>query len=404
MQDDVLLELKERYPESAGAPWVVHAPFRVCPLGAHVDHQLGVVTGTTITEGIWLAFVPNRTGQVRLVSMNFAEPEEFSLDDVPPARESDWGNYARGAVLALRDRGREVTCGIDAVIKGSLPPMGGLSSSAAMTIAYLLAFEQANGLEVETAENVELARYVENCYVGLNNGILDQSTILHGRKDALFWLDCQSRESSLAPRAPALPDFEVLIVYSGTTEPLVGTNYNAHVAECDEAAERLLAATGTKLAEQRPPKLRDVSRDDFERHQHLLPSNLQKRATHFFTENERVRQGIQAWQAGDLRTFGRLMTESGHSSVVNYECGRPELTTIWRIVKDLDGVYGTRFSGAGYRGCCIAFTNPEHHAPIEAMVTEQYLEAFPQYEDTFQIHWCGTADGAWVRRGGGVRL
>ena len=166
----------------------MRAPLRISPLGAHIDHQLGVVTGMTIDRSILLAYAPTDDGRVELESLEFTPSATFGVDSVPPFRKGDWANYVRGAVLALQQQHR-LGRGLFGVIGGRMP-IGGLSSSAAVTVAYLLALEAVNDLIVTERENVEHCRYTENRYIGLNNGILDQSVILHSRHDHLTRIDC----------------------------------------------------------------------------------------------------------------------------------------------------------------------------------------------------------------------
>lgn len=288
---------------------VVRAPLRICPLGAHIDHQLGQVTGTTIDRSILLAFASNADRTVHIVSENFSPPVLFHLDDVPQAAPRDWGNYIRGAVLGLQQK-NNLKRGLTAVI-GSDMPIGGLSSSAAVTIAYLLAMEAVNDLELTSKENINLVRFTENQYIGLNNGILDQSVILFSKRNHLIYIDCQSIE--VKPMVGPLKDgdFEILVVYSGLTGVLESTDYNNRVAECREAARRLLTLSG-----QIPGPdtcLRQVDPAVFAEEGRRLPPNLQRRAGHYFGEIQRVNDGLVAWQQGDLNRLGALMTASGET-------------------------------------------------------------------------------------------
>lgn len=370
----------------------VLAPYRVCPLGAHVDHQLGLVTGMALDRGVLLAFVPNRAGRVRVRSTDYPGLVEFALTGVPPKESGDWGNYVRGAVRALQEQ-FQLRVGIDAVIGGSLP-VGGLSSSAAVTCAYLLALEQVNGLEVTESTNIALSQRVENGYLGLQSGILDQSMILYGRRNRLLHLDCLTREVEAVAPGPLLPEYDVLVAYSGITEVLVGTDYNRRVDECCEAARRLLQLAGEPVPVR--AVLRQVPPEVFRRYRHKLPETLRRRATHFFTECRRVTRGVSAWRHGDLPAFGRLMRESGRSSVESYECGSPELTTLYRLLCQGEGVYGARFSGAGFRGSCVALSDPAQRRQLTKMLTEGYSAAHPQPARRFQIHFCTSADGARI--------
>jgi galactokinase len=275
------------------------------------------------------------------------------------------------------------------VIGGTMP-IGGLSSSAAVTIAYLLALETLNGLQVDAYENVELCRFTENKYIGLNNGILDQSVILHSAHHHLTRIDCEQvtveriptrlREDEVKER------FGILVVYSGVTHALVGTDYNSRVAQCQAAATTLLELGGQRVPEN--VRLRHVAPELFEQYGSKLDEPLQRRARHYFGEMARVQEGVKAWQAGDLPTLGNLVNASGESSVNWYECGSPELKTLYEILRETPGVYGTRFSGAGFRGNCIALIDPAHGEAIAEAVHRRYPSAHPDVAARYNIHFC----------------
>jgi galactokinase/galacturonokinase len=127
-----------------------------------------------------------------------------------------------------------------------------------------------------------------------------------------------------------------------------------------------------------------------------LPERFQKRADHFFSENERVKKGVAAWKKGDLNSFGQLMFASGASSIRNYECGCPELITIYNILRETPGVYGARFSGAGYRGCCIGLIDPEYKDTIKARIAAEYPLKHPEYKEVYRVNFCKTDDGARI--------
>jgi len=370
---------------------LVRVPYRICPLGAHVDHQLGLVTGLALERALWLAYAPVAEARVRLRSRELPGEVAFALDQPEAQRGEAWGRYARGAAAALVASGYELQRGICGMLAGTLP-IGGLSSSAAVTIAYLLALEEANGLEVGERENVALEQHVENRFIGLNNGILDQSVILLSRRGQLLFLDCESDEHWLVPAPPAMPPFQVVVAYSGVTEALVGTDYNQRVAECQEAARLLLAYAGLPIPE--PPRLRHVPREAYEEYVGELPEALARRAAHFFSENARVLDGVRAWEVGELEQFGAAMFASGESSIRNYECGSPELTTLFEALREAPGVYGARFSGAGFRGSCMALADPEARPEIVARLADTYPREHPKYANTYEVLFCDTDDGA----------
>ena len=370
----------------------IFSPYRVCPLGAHVDHQHGLVTGFAIDKGVDLWFTPSEDGRVHLESMTFEGVVDFDVTQGTLVKEKHWGDYARGAKYALKKR-FALRYGIDGVIKGSLP-VGGLSSSAAVLIAYVMAFAKANNIELEPMEVVKIASEAEREYIGLNNGILDQACIVLGRKDGLLFLDCDSNEYRIIKRNPNMPEFEIGIFFSGLTRSLVNSDYNLRVYECKTAAWNMLAYTDQPLKTFDKTFLRDIPKATFEKCRIAMPARFARRAEHFYSEYRRVRQGVTAWESGNLKLFGKLSFDSCESSIHNYECGSPELIAIYDIMKTLPGVYGGRFSGAGFKGACVAIVDPKCKEDIERELTKRYLEKFPEYEETFKVYFVKPDDGA----------
>ena len=370
----------------------IYSPYRVCPLGAHVDHQHGLVTGFAINKGVDLWFNVRDDSKVRLTSSSFEGKVEFDLAMRSEVREKHWGDYARGAKYALKKR-FDLTRGIDGVIKGSLP-VGGLSSSAAVLIAYVMAFAKANGIRLQPFEVVQIASEAEREYIGLNNGILDQACIALGRKDGLLFLDCDTNDYRIISRNVNMPDFEIGIFFSGLTRSLVNSDYNLRVYECKTAAWNMLAYHNQPLKTFDKTFLRDIPKETFDKTRDMMPLRFARRASHFYSEYRRVRQGVTAWETGNLQLFGKLSFDSCESSIHNYECGSPELISIYNIIRPMQGVYGGRFSGAGFKGAVIALVDPKYKEQIENELTEKYLKEYPEYTDTFKVYWVRPDDGA----------
>ena len=370
----------------------IFSPYRVCPIGAHVDHQHGLVTGFAIDKGVDLFFDVREDTLVKLSSETFGGELEFDITVPAQVRQKQWGDYARGAKYALQKRFR-LTRGIAGVIRGSLP-VGGLSSSAAVLIAYVMAFARANGIELQPFEVAQIASEAEREYIGLNNGLLDQACIALGRRDGLLFLDCDSNEYRVIARNPDMPPFEIGIFFSGLTRSLVNSDYNLRVFECKTAAWNMLAYMDQPLKPFDKTFLRDIPKVVFEKTRIAMPQRFARRAEHFYSEYRRVRQGVTAWETGNLKLFGKLCFDSCESSIHNYECGSPELIGIYEILRSLPGVYGGRFSGAGFKGAVIALVDPAHKEDVERELTRRYLEEFPEYEKTFKVFWVQPDDGA----------
>ncbi len=370
----------------------IFAPYRVCPIGAHVDHQHGLVTGFAIDKGVDLWFTPREDGHVHLSSETFEGEVDFDVTQASQVRDYHWGDYARGAKYALRKR-FILQRGLTGVIRGSLP-VGGLSSSAAVLIAYVMAIAKANDIALQPMELVRIASEAEREYIGLSNGILDQTCVTLGRQDGLLFLDCDSNNYRIIPCHPSMPDFEIGIFFSGLTRSLVNSDYNLRVYECKTAAWNMLAYMGQPLKTFDKTFLRDVPRTTYMQTCERMPARFARRAEHFYSEYRRVRQGVTAWESGNLPLFGQLMFASCESSIHNYECGSPELIAIYDIMRTTKGIYGGRFSGAGFKGACVALIDPAERENIRQTITNRYLEQFPEYEHTFEVHFVHPTNGA----------
>ena len=370
---------------------VSFCPYRVSPLGAHIDHQFGKINGLALDRGIHIAYAPKHNGVVELQSLNFPKRAQFHIAAVPETRQGDWADHIRGAAKMLAEQ-YPLRMGLSAVIEGTLP-VGGISSSAAVIIAFLGALARVNNITLGDWETILMAKAAENRYVGVNCGKLDQSCEVLCRKDQLLYMDCKDDSYERIPLNPAMKPFRIAVLFSGLERSLASSAYNLRQDECKAAAYSLMAYAGIGYGKFEEARLRDVPAEVFAAYGERLPEAFRKRAVHYFTEFARAEAGAEAWRRGDLEEYGRLIFESGRSSIENYECGCPELITMYRIMTETDGIYGGRFSGAGFKGCCMALIDPDKAEEIERGVTERYLKAYPALEGKYSFHVCESADG-----------
>ena len=358
-----------QYKVDEAAVQVVFAPYRLCPLGAHIDHQHGPVSAIAASHGIHMAFTPS--DNIKLTSVGYANTIEVQLDS-PQRRHYDWGDYARGAAQALNKQ-FTLRRGMSMLIDGRLSEAG-ISSSAAVGLGYLLALAQVNDLQLPAAQLIELDRQIENDFLGLKNGVLDQSAIALARKHELTLIDCKTHTHQHIVQQDK---FEFLAVYSGLKEPLIDSNkFNRRVEECLETGARLHHIEFGETVRGMP--LGDVGRNIWEMHQSRLDALQQRRAQHFFSESQRVLDGAQAWEANDRHRFGQLMNASCESSINSYETGSPQLIRLFHILAETSGVYGARFSGAGFRGCAVALVSSADVEQIVARVEDAYRQHYPE--------------------------
>ncbi len=383
---DKFLEIYKKEPEG-----LAFCPYRICPIGAHSDHNLGKITGLAIDKGIHIAFRPKQNGVVELCSLQFDKRAQWHIAEVPRQKEGDWADYLRGATLQLAAR-YPLRRGLSGVIEGSLP-IGGLSSSAAVVLVYLKALCEVNDLHPDPQEMIMMSVRAENNYVGVNSGKLDQSCEMYSKKDHLLYLDTRDDTYELIPTHPAMKPYKIAIFFSGVERTLAGSKFNMRVDELRSAAYALAAYAGMDYGKFQETNMRDIPREVYEQYRDRLPETWRRRAEHWMTEYERVEQGAEAWRRGDIETYGRLSFESGHSSIYNWETGSPELKTLYEIMTHTDGIYGGRFSGAGFKGCCMSLIDPAFEESIIEKVTTEYLKAFPALEGKYMVKICKSADG-----------
>ena len=371
--------------------FVAFCPYRICPLGAHSDHQLGKITGFAINKGVRIAYSAKLNGVIELTSMQFEKRAQWHVASVPKQCEKDWADYLRGATLALSKR-YPLSVGFCGVVEGSLP-IGGLSSSAAVILAFLSALCHVNHLRLTPHEMIMTALEAENIYVGVSCGKLDQSCEVYSKKDHLLYMDTRDDTYELIPTNPVMKPYKIAVFFSGVERTLAGSKFNMRVDECRSAAYALKAYAGLPYGKFDETNLRDVPYEVFQSYKDRLPEAWAKRAEHWYTEYDRVQRGVEAWCMGDIETFGRLCFESGRSSIENWQTGSPELIKLYEIMTETSGIYGGRFSGAGFKGCCMALINPDYADHIRERVTEEYLKAFPRMTGHYSVHICDTADG-----------
>ena len=315
------------------------SPYRICPVGAHIDHQGGAVLGRTIKLGTTLEYRALDSKEIRITSDQFGKAK-FLIGELD---QSHWARYAQAAARVLNPKR-----GMKAHVTGSLIGAG-LSSSASVGLAYLKALADVNETNLTHEQLVHLDFELECNELGLQNGLLDPMSIIYGRKNALLFMDVVTGSVSPIFDSPS-SDSVWIVAYSGVSRELTKSGFNVRVAECHEAAASLQSGAW---------KLGNVPREIFEVKKMSLPENLRRRAEHFFSEVERVSLGRQVWAESDAVRFGQLMNQSCESSIKNYEVGSEVLIQLHEIVSSANGIYGSRFSGGGYGGCVVALAKAD---------------------------------------------
>ena len=390
------MRCEERFFEVYGreADGIAFSPYRICPIGAHSDHNLGKITGFAIDKGIHVAYSAKHNGVVEMGSLQFAKRAQWHIKEIG-GKTGDWADYLRGATWALAKR-YPLTVGLCGVIEGSLP-IGGLSSSAAVILAFLDALAKVNGIKLSDQQLIEVAFDAEKNYVGINVGTLDQSCEVLSRKGELLYLDCRDNQYELIPTDSGMKPYKIAIFFSGLEHSLAGSKYNMRVDELRAGVYALQALSGMEYGKFNQANARDVSYETYLEYKDRLPAPWAKRCEHWYTEFRRVEAGAEAWRRGDVEAFGKLSFESGWSSIHNWESGAPEQIKLYEIMTETPGIYGGRFSGAGFKGCCMALIDPAKAGEIEERVEREYLTAFPEMKGKYSFHLCESADGIGAR-------
>ena len=245
-------EIYGKFPDG-----ISFSPYRICPIGAHSDHNLGKITGLAINKGIHIAFRPKQNGVVEMVSLQFPKRAQWFVGSVPKIKEGDWADYLRGATWALGKK-NTLSIGLCGVIEGSLP-IGGLSSSAAVILAFLDALCKVNNIKLSPQELIDVAFDAEKNYVGVNVGTLDQSCEVLSKKDHLLYLDCKDNRFELIPTNPCMKPYKIAIFFSGLEHSLAGSKYNMRVDELRAGVYALQAFAGFEYGKFNQANARDVS-------------------------------------------------------------------------------------------------------------------------------------------------
>jgi galactokinase len=374
---------RERFGRSPDV--IVRAPGRVNLLGAHVDYNDGFVLPAAIDRAVWLAAGRAHGASGRLCALDLGADVAFEPPvEKPQSNDSRrWADYPLGVAWVLRGLGHEVGP-IDAVFGGDLPMGAGVSSSAAVEVAFFLAFEALGGFALEGRERARLGRRVENEVLGVGSGVMDQFASIHGRAGHAVLLDCRSLEHELIP---VPEEVAVLVADTGVRRALVGSAFNDRRAECRQAVELLRAELPGITA------LRDVSPEELDRHAGLLPPSLQRRARHVVEECARVLAGAERLRAGQMEELGELVRASHRSSRDLYEVSIAELDLLAETAWTVPGCYGARLTGAGFGGCVTAAVQRDALDELERTLRAAFRARFGRDPSMLR---CRIADGAAV--------
>jgi galactokinase len=377
----IRLAFQERY---SGSPVLVRAPGRVNLIGEHTDYNDGFVLPIAINRDVLFAVRPRADRVVDLYSLNFHGRSVFSLDHVEPDREQSWSNYVRGVAQQLLREGLPLT-GMEGVVEGNVPIASGLSSSAAMEVGALLAFQTLGGWELDGAKAALLCQRAENEFLGVRVGIMDQFISRLGKKDHALFIDCRTLKYE-AIRLNA-EGYVFMVADSRKSRELAGSEYNVRRAQCEEAVATLRPALPKITA------LRDLTPELFLDQNWRLETVTGRRARHVVSEDDRVLRAVEALRGRRLAEFGSLMNGSHESLRFDYEVSSRELDILVGAARQVDGCDGARLTGAGFGGCTVSLVRAEAAAGFEGYVGAMYQE---ETGTAPIIYTCTAEDGAGV--------
>ena len=357
-------QLKNKFAEvfgPEGESAVYFAPGRVNMIGEHTDYNGGHVFPCALTIGTYGVVRKRQDRKLRFYSMNFEQlgVMESSLDDLVPSKDADWTNYPKGVLWAFKERGMEVTEGFDLLLFGNIPNGSGLSSSASVEVLTGYILKEQYGFDVTNQDLALIGQYSENHFNGVNCGIMDQFAIAMGKEDHAIFLDTNTLDYTYVPLK--LDGAKIVIACSNKKRGLGDSKYNERRSECETALAELQKVIDIK-------SLGELTEEQFEANKDAIKDEVRvRRAHHAVYENQRTIQAVDALQKQDLKKFGELMNASHVSLRDDYEVTGIELDTLVEEAWKVEGVIGSRMTGAGFGGCTVSI--------VEDAAVDRFIES-----------------------------
>ncbi|QUW21545.1 galactokinase [Sporosarcina sp. Marseille-Q4063] len=349
---DLLHEFQTIF-DNTNTPRIFFAPGRINLIGEHTDYNGGHVFPASISFGTYALAQTRDDQKLRFYSLNFPDSGiiECDLNNLDYDDAHNWANFPKGMIKFIRESGFEITRGMDILFYGNIPNGAGLSSSASIEMVTGVVLEGLFDLVIDRIKMIQIGQKVENDYIGVNSGIMDQFAVGKGKSDHAILLNSQTLDYQYAPIK--LDNHVIIIINTNKQRTLAGSKYNERRTQCEQA----LADLQTELSIH---SFGDLTNEEFEQHKHLINNEVnQKRAKHAVYENQRTIEAAKKLELGDLDAFGELMNESHKSLQVDYEVTGLELDTIVSAAWEQPGVIGARMTGAGFGGCAIAIVEKD---------------------------------------------
>lgn len=352
------------------------SPGRVNLIGEHTDYNGGKVFPCAISMGTYGVISPREDQVIQAYSENFAEIgiQTFSLSAIQKDNQNDWTKYVQGMLFYIQEMTGEFPHGFDLYINGTIPNGASLSSSASLEVLVGTIANELYDLDLSQEAIAKLGMRVENEFLNLSSGIMDQFIIAHGEKDHGLLLDTNTLEYEQVPLD--LDGYELMIMNSLKQRELVDSEYNQRQAECQTALKMLQQVVSIN-------SLGELTETEFEQYKYAITDDIvERRAKHAVYENQRTAQAVEALKENHLEVFGNLMNESHISLQEDYEVTVPETDLLVHTAWEQEGVIGARMTGGGFGGCCIAIVETDHVEDFTQNVKHTFQQRFG-YEPEF---------------------
>lgn len=363
MKNTLQQEFSKLYNKEADATYF--SPGRVNLIGEHIDYNGGLVMPCAITFGTYLLISPNEDGVFRFRSLNFDDKGDIPVQQRYEKTGDEWFYFPIGVIDHFGKDDHQLK-GLDMLFYGDIPIGSGLSSSASIEVVTAYALNDLFNCGYSKLDLVKLSKSVENNFIGVNSGIMDQFAVAFGEKNKALMLNCDTLDYQAVDSN--LGDHVLAIINTNKPRKLAESKYNERVEECQEALKALQQELDIN-------HLCDIDAGTFAKYQRLITNPVVlNRAKHVVEENDRVKLAAAALAANNLQEFGRLMYASHDSLRDLYEVSGVELDTVAEYSKTNPNVAGARMTGAGFGGCAIALVKADAFDDYSAQITEYYTK------------------------------
>jgi galactokinase len=348
--NDLKTIFKNKYGPSEKNISVYFSPGRVNLIGEHTDYNGGFVFPCALSFGTYLLVRDIGPDIIRLSSKNFDYYGEIPLAELSNKVGNEWVNYPLGVIDEFKKKGITITSGAELLFSGNIPDAAGLSSSASVeTVTGIFVNEKYGNNMLNKEELAKLCQRAENNFVGVNCGIMDQFAAMMGKKNHAIFLNCDTLEYELVPLS--LSGFKLIISNTNKKRQLADSKYNERRGECEQAVRYL-----NKIRPIR--NLGELKLAEYEELSDNIPDEtVRKRARHVVSEDQRCLDAVKALKDNDIVKFGKLMNGSHDSLRYDYEVTGLELDSLVDEARKIDGVIGSRMTGAGFGGCTVSLVN-----------------------------------------------